>query len=689
MGARSYYGQGAGGMKAPRNDGHIRAQAPLGAGKTVFQSQMEDREAFDSLRRSGRLESAIRAAQRETSYGFGEPAGAGDLEAAMRNLETGAADLLNPNAAEAIIMLSGYPSLLIRNGDYEEPEEQVWRNRLDGHRQAIRNVFRSVGRVELKNHPQRIPWIGTCWLVDDDVFVTNRHVAEFFAEMDRGSPRLTKDFQVYVDFNEEIDAREQAEFLIGSLLYIEPFDSPADLAFMRLASGAARQLGAEPLALHARLPEVEYLGVAGYPADDPRNNPRDAFHRIFKDCFGVKRFAPGRVMNPSYTDEIFTHNCTTLGGNSGSVVFDIASGAAIGLHCGGNAQLQNYAVKAGVIADRMRRTQIPVHGPEAQDRGRRGRDLGRMGEVEIHAEDFNDRDGYRADFIGSGPLSAPTPLLSPEMTARAARAGDGRLILNYRHYSVVMSRPRRLAYFCASNIDGASGRRPPRPPRFCLDPRLPDDAQTGEDMYRHNDLDRGHLVRRLDPCWGDREEAEQANRDTMFFPNIVPQHKDLNQKIWLELEDHILGMTEDAQARICVFVGCIFSENDPVQKPSGVKVPMAFWKVIASAGRAGGRGRQAGPKLQAQAFVMSQQKLVKPDDLEIVFGGGFETFQVTVEQLERMTGLDFQNLKEADTFQITPEQREALFGTADFESACDPMRNGRFKVLNSLDDIEF
>ncbi|NNF77094.1 MAG: DNA/RNA non-specific endonuclease, partial [Rhizobiales bacterium] len=172
-------------------------------------------------------------------------------------------------------------------------------------------------------------------------------------------------------------------------------------------------------------------------------------------------------------------------------------------------------------------------------------------------------------------------------------------------------------------------------------------------------LDRGHLIRRLDPCWGSREEAEQANRDSMYFPNIAPQHKDLNQKVWLDLEDHILGLTDDRNAKVSVFVGCLFDENDPPHKSTGIRVPMGFWKVVASLGSCG-RGSRRRASLQAQAFVLRQDHLVRDSDLEIVFGSGFETFQLPVEELERMTGLDFHRLRHADTLRVDDEMREAM-----------------------------
>ena len=128
------------------------------------------------------------------------------------------------------------------------------------------------------------------------------------------------------------------------------------------------------------------------------------------------------------------------------------------------------------------------------------------------------------------------------------------------------------------NIDGTSARNPRRARSFQLDPRLDAEQQTGKAMYRNNDLDCGHLVRRLDPCWGDEDQSNQANTDSMYYPNISPQHKDLNQKIWSDLEDHVLGTVDERDFRASVFTGCVFKDTDPEQKRSNIKVPMAFWK---------------------------------------------------------------------------------------------------------------
>jgi endonuclease G len=75
-------------------------------------------------------------------------------------------------------------------------------------------------------------------------------------------------------------------------------------------------------------------------------------------------------------------------------------------------------------------------------------------------------------------------------------------------------------------------------------------------LYIDNDLDRGHMVRRLDPVWGDA--AETANEDTFHYTNSCPQHKDLNQKTWNDLEDYVLLNAGKHQLKLNVFTGPVF-----------------------------------------------------------------------------------------------------------------------------------
>ena len=66
--------------------------------------------------------------------------------------------------------------------------------------------------------------------------------------------------------------------------------------------------------------------------------------RIFGRVYNVKRLQPGLISAWNDGDDVFHHDCSTLGGNSGSPVFDLETHAVIGLHFGGRYLIGNNAV---------------------------------------------------------------------------------------------------------------------------------------------------------------------------------------------------------------------------------------------------------------------------------------------------------------------------------------------------------
>jgi endonuclease G len=269
--------------------------------------------------------------------------------------------------------------------------------------------------------------------------------------------------------------------------------------------------------------------------------------------------------------------------------------------------------------------------------------------VEIEP-DYTNRKGYDPEFLGSGRRSVPLPELSDALVADAPTWGasgengagkDGGYVLPYHHFSLVMSKARKLARFTAVNIDGATEQRVKRDPdRWSMDPRIPVDYQMGEAIYVDNDLDRGHLVRRLDPAWG--EIAKAANDDTFHFTNCSPQHGDFNRNatLWAGLEDYILDHADNEEFKVTVFCGPLLEDDDPEYR--GVQLPRQFWKVVAMAKSPG--------LLSATAYLLSQESLIEGLEVapeEFTFGA-YGTFQVPVGKIEQLTGLDFGALREFD-----------------------------------------
>jgi DNA/RNA endonuclease G (NUC1) len=257
---------------------------------------------------------------------------------------------------------------------------------------------------------------------------------------------------------------------------------------------------------------------------------------------------------------------------------------------------------------------------------------------------YNNREGYDPDFLGTGNRRVPLPKLSESQQADAAElsedAGGGHE-LKYHHYSVVLNGTRQLAYFTAVNIHGKQADNPKRETdKWSYDPRVPREQQAGEDLYLDNDLDRGHLVRRLDPAWGRTPAAiKRANDDTFHFTNCSPQHKNFNQgkNLWAGLEDYLLDKASDEERRMTVFTGPIFTNSDP--KYRDVKVPKKYWKVAVIA-RPNGR-------LATLGFIVDQTKLLRK---MISFGPAdvAKTFQVPVSRIEELTELDFGRLVQLD-----------------------------------------
>ncbi len=258
--------------------------------------------------------------------------------------------------------------------------------------------------------------------------------------------------------------------------------------------------------------------------------------------------------------------------------------------------------------------------------------------------DYSSRKGYDPSFLG---VDVPLPVLPAPLLGKAAlltRSGTGpRHVLLYHHFSVVMNRGRGLAFFTAVNIDGTRGHRLRRETdRWALDPRIAKASQIGEAVYADNDLDRGHLVRRLDPAWGpSAASAKQANDDTFHFTNCTPQHKDFNQRqtSWAGLEDFVLENAENHDLKVSVFTGPILAPDDDVYR--GVKLPRQFWKVVVMVK---GDGR-----LSATGYLLSQEKLIHGLEAAEEFSyGAYRTFQVPIARVARMSGLSFGTLAAAD-----------------------------------------
>lgn len=259
-------------------------------------------------------------------------------------------------------------------------------------------------------------------------------------------------------------------------------------------------------------------------------------------------------------------------------------------------------------------------------------------ETTTRAEAFAGRNGYDPEFLNGWPVPMPLGTGAAARDMRKLRRGGSGVVLKYRNFSVVMSKSRRMPMATAANIDGLASRRLRRTDVWRYDGRLDAKDQWGEELYYQNPFDRGHMVRREDPIWGDLDQARQANVDTFHFTNSCPQLAGVNQKTWVGLEDYILDHARADGMRVSVFTGPYFSERD-LAHASGALIPLAFWKVVTIVTEDG--------RPSATAYKVSQEREL--GELEFTYAG-YRTYQISVKQVIEDANIDFRPLLDYDGF---------------------------------------
>lgn len=628
---------------------------------------------------------------------------------------------------ESIVMRTKRPVLAIKGNETElvfreREDSTTWKARLAAAGGVLRDAIRAVGRVELSNGA--MPWVGTGWLVAPDILVTNRHVAKVFVER-RGEALSFKPGKgggvvgASVDFLQEIDSDEKLSFRLREILDVEREPGP-DMAYFRVEVTGTGAL-AKPIVLSDRAPTLTAnAAIIGYPARDSRIPDQDLMTRIYGNVYNKKRLAPGAITALKGTNVL--HDCTTLGGNSGSLLLDLKTGRAVGLHFSGSFLTTNYAVRADLVkrrvdelssglrrrssahteTDRRPAAPPPSRAPRSVERSsppqggqtvtvtipltvtvslgapsnqgharpqRRALSTAPFVEPDEAAEeataaDYADREGYQSEFLGAAfPVELPTVVRGRDDVLEVDGSEGGEL--RYEHFSVVMSKSRRMCFLSAVNIDGETSQRTTRG-RWRYDPRIPREAQIKDECYgAPPKFSRGHMTRREDPAWGDDETANRGSGDSMHVTNATPQMQAFNAPIWLALEDHALQHARADDMKISVFTGPFFTKNDPVMH--GVDIPTSFWKIIAFVHDETG-------ELCATGYVMEQDGQMPSD--EFVFGGFFSeqlnrAVQVSIASIEARAGIRFGDLASRDPL---AREEESVDGGGIVLAALDQIR---------------
>lgn len=516
----------------------------------------------------------------------------------------------------------------------------------------------SVGRVHVQTASGRGAGFGTGFLIAPDLLMTNNHVlqnmrtAEFsFVEFDfefalDGVPRRTTIFRFLP--NKVFYTSADLDFTIVAVKERSTDSiSLSNYAFLPLIKASGKALENEKVTIiqhpnggpkQVALRDNRIIGIMDdfihYETD---TRPGSSGSPVLNDQMQVVALhhagVPGRDENGKLLNK--DHGLWQNSQGNNQILWVANEGVRISriyesLRAGSNDANSH----AGDILQRLENSPDPRHSSLDHPPGTNGES---SFNEELAVEEYDGLTGFNPEFLG---VTIPLPTPCHELADDVAPLLDGcGTALDYTHYSVMVSKSRKLAIVSAVNIDGNSTQSISRgTDRWFFDPRMSRKYQTGNALYKSNPLDRGHLVRRLDPVWGSRDIAKRANRDTFHWVNCAPQHAQLNQKIWLGLENYILLNAGRHDMKVSVFNGPVYRSDDMLYRTK-YRIPAEYWKVVAF--------RKEDGTLASAAYLQTQKNLF--GDLEFAFGQ-YKTFQVPLSQIENLTGLKFSGLENTDVF---------------------------------------
>lgn len=458
---------------------------------------------------------------------------------------------------------------------------------------------------------------------------------------------------------------------------------------------------------HCGIPRVEagvVLDRNGKPWDDQRQTDDDVEWvanegvRVSSLVDAIRRYEPEGPLQKGLVDEFLATTGDPLALVS-KVSEAMASAQASGGTTGGTAMnvfniqgpvtINVYGQGTGPgIIDRVGQPLVPAPAPVGAGLALLGRE-----KKQNFDEDYGDRPGkgYDPDFLG---ITIPTPS-APQRKAELLTEADGsEWVLEYYHYSLVMNRDRRLMMWSASNVNYDKAERDDRDrgelgaENWREDPRI---AEKFGESFQITDpefygpatrIDRGHIVRRGDNCWGGSALLiEYANADTYHFTNCTPQHEAFNREdpartndaqkreeyagrkgTWGWFETFVQQGIEKIEGnKASLFAGPMLKSNDPKPKQGSaairkIQYPVRFWKVLAVMAAAGAAGNAA-PRLMVYGFIFDQSDVIDQFGLGIkeAKASDFRNYQATLDEITKESGVEFpQVLHEHDVFAKLP-----------------------------------
>ncbi len=244
--------------------------------------------------------------------------------------------------------------------------------------------------------------------------------------------------------------------------------------------------------------------------------------------------------------------------------------------------------------------------------------------------------------IGMVVLWVLTPTVSQYESEQASLialdipyTSDGDEIIEHTGFSLLYNEDHEQAQWVAYQLtrDHVYGNLP-RKDNFREDPNISTGSAVLAD-YRGSGYDRGHLA----PA-GDLSYSEDSLSDSFYLSNMSPQEPSFNRGVWSRLEATVRNYAAH-EGLVYVVTGPILTDGP--YKTIGkneVSVPNYYYKVILD---------YTEPEKKAIGFIVPNEG--SKENLEV--------FATSVEEVEKLTGIDF-------FYQVPKEEQQILESSFDY-----------------------
>ncbi|MCH8554588.1 MAG: DNA/RNA non-specific endonuclease [Schleiferiaceae bacterium] len=179
--------------------------------------------------------------------------------------------------------------------------------------------------------------------------------------------------------------------------------------------------------------------------------------------------------------------------------------------------------------------------------------------------------------------------------------------------------------------------------QFLADTSLPDSFYVVRHRdYTHTGYDRGHLLRSKE-----RSNTDEANRNTFFLSNVVPQTPDLNRGVWLRFEDYYLRKAVTEGANMYLIAGGVYHTTTYLHDTGKVAIPDSCFKIVLFTPETNSK--------EARSRTLSSLAVMMPN-IQGIRNEDWRNYTTTIAAIEASTGYNF-SLLLPDSIEWEIEQR--------------------------------